>query len=283
MHLDSRGYAYETYRENGRVCRRFCGSGTLAALLVRMNEIDRERSEEARYNERAKIERVKQGGDALQAYCKASNALFRAAAQAGGYHQHKRGEWRKKRSRSNDMAQASVKGHLPAQLKGATPSQFERAQNGDLDEANSMLATMRNQPEEAEFLELVLPWAVAARESLISIPPDNHLVRGVFHRKIEKMKDELAGPNPTALESHLAERIALCSFRVSALEMQYGKAESFKSRENIDKLLNSANRRYLESVKILAQVRKMQLPNVQINIGEKQVNVGQVVGVNGAS
>lgn len=39
---------------------------------------------------------------------------------------------------------------------------------------------------------------------------------------------------------------------------------------------DKAHKRYVASIKALAQVRKLQLPNVQVNIAEKQVNVGQM-------
>ena len=44
------------------------------------------------------------------------------------------------------------------------------------------------------------------------------------------------------------------------------------------KRIDGAHRRYLDSIKALATVRKLQLPNVQVNIGEKQVNVANMNG-----
>ena len=39
------------------------------------------------------------------------------------------------------------------------------------------------------------------------------------------------------------------------------------------KRLDRAQRRYLAASKTLAQMRKLRVPAVQVNIGEKQVNV----------
>ncbi len=37
-----------------------------------------------------------------------------------------------------------------------------------------------------------------------------------------------------------------------------------------------AHKRYLSAIKTLAQVQKLQLPSVQFNVAEKQVNIGRV-------
>ena len=40
-----------------------------------------------------------------------------------------------------------------------------------------------------------------------------------------------------------------------------------------DRKLSAAQRRYLRACETLARVRKLRLPTLQVNIGEKQVNV----------
>ena len=42
-----------------------------------------------------------------------------------------------------------------------------------------------------------------------------------------------------------------------------------------EKRLSGAQRRYLRACETLAKIRKMQLPMVQVNIGQQQLNVAK--------
>jgi hypothetical protein len=54
-----------------------------------------------------------------------------------------------------------------------------------------------------------------------------------------------------------------------ALEQAISEAAERMHQQRIER----AQRRYLAAIKTLAQVRRMDLPTLQVNIGEKQVNV----------
>ncbi len=108
---------------------------------------------------------------------------------------------------------------------------------------------------------------------------DDVLSEQMALRRLRLMRRELAGDNPTPLEKLLVQRIALCWFHVNLCEMslaQKGREYSIEQATYHQKRLDSAHKRYLSSIKALAQVRKLQLPNVQVNIGEKQVNIAKV-------
>jgi hypothetical protein len=110
---------------------------------------------------------------------------------------------------------------------------------------------------------------------------DDVLSCQMTERRLQLMRRELAGDNPTPLEKLLAQRIALCWFHVNLCEMslaQKGREYSIAQATYHQKRLDSAHKRYLSAIKALAQVRKLQLPSVQINVGEKQINVAQVNG-----
>jgi len=122
-----------------------------------------------------------------------------------------------------------------------------------------------------------------AERSLIELlaGKDDVLVIQSSERRLKLMRRELAGDNPTPLEKLLAQRIALCWFHVNLCELslaQNGGEYSIAQATYHQKRLDSAHKRYLGAIKALAQVRKLQLPNVQFNIGEKQVNIGQMTG-----
>jgi hypothetical protein len=102
----------------------------------------------------------------------------------------------------------------------------------------------------------------------------NRMVEEAMPRKLEAMRNDLAGENPSALENLLVERIVVCWLQVQHFEVLY--ARSMKSlpgaqSEHHQKRIDRAHRRYLSSIRSLAQIRKMG-PAVQINIAEKQVN-----------
>jgi hypothetical protein len=110
---------------------------------------------------------------------------------------------------------------------------------------------------------------------------DDVLSEQMAERRLKLMRRELAGDNPTPLEKLLAQRIALCWFHVNLCELslaQKGREYSIAQATYHQKRLDSAHKRYLGAIKALAQVRKLQLPAIQMNIGEKQVNIGTMNG-----
>ena len=106
-------------------------------------------------------------------------------------------------------------------------------------------------------------------------------------RKLALIRDELLGPNPTPIERLLAERVATCWLHVQEAEIWYAehssKPGSFAQADFDQRRLNAANKRYLAALKTLAQVRKLAVPVLQLNIASKQLNVaGGVVAPAGA-
>src|SRR5262249_23019262 len=82
---------------NGRVVREYVGSGRVGELVAQLDAIERQEREEARESrkaERAELEALDAPLDDLDALV---NLLARAALLAAGFHQHKRGEWRRRR------------------------------------------------------------------------------------------------------------------------------------------------------------------------------------------
>ena len=101
-----RGYYYRVRRENGRVAREYVGRGPVAELSARLDELAREKDRhekglnaETLRNEKAKLDAL----DAdIEAMIETTDLLARGALEAAGYHQHKRGEWRKRRDRPTE-------------------------------------------------------------------------------------------------------------------------------------------------------------------------------------
>jgi len=108
------------------------------------------------------------------------------------------------------------------------------------------------------------------------------LVKEAYVRKMAKMRDALGYKNGSALERLLIDRIVMCWYNLSNVEATY--AEKMLGSVNLEmatylmKALDRSEGRYQAAVKSLAVVRRLQLPVVQVNIGEKQINIVQGAG-----
>jgi hypothetical protein len=90
-------YYYRSRREGSRVVREYLGTGRVAELAAQMHAIKRaDREAEKADREAEKAELAALEGD-IEALIEKTDLLTRAALLAAGFHQHKRGEWRKKR------------------------------------------------------------------------------------------------------------------------------------------------------------------------------------------
>jgi hypothetical protein len=105
---------------------------------------------------------------------------------------------------------------------------------------------------------------------------DNVACEQALIRKLKLLRDELAGPNPTALERLLVDRVAACWLQVQHADTLYAQQMDSLSQEWGDyyqRRMDRAHKRYLSAIKTLALVRKLALPVLQVNIAKKQVNV----------
>jgi hypothetical protein len=223
---------------------------------------------------------------ALNAYCGALDDLVTDAMHAGGYHRHKRGNWRKRRhsapqtQNQTDMATQNTIA-IPAQPGMDTAkdkAELRKAQKDPV-AARALFDVVKGTPKETELLDIFAPVAQNASTHLIKhLAGDNELVKEAYRRQLERTAREIGGPNPTALETQLAQRVAVCELSVVALERLHSGCigKSLDVWEAVGRQLDAAHRRYIGAVKALASIRKAQLPDVQINVAEKQVNIGQL-------
>lgn len=99
-----RGSTYYTRsrRVNGRVVREYIGGGIDGALVAQLDAIERNRRENDAYLWRTERSRLEAIDKALAVYCQHVNAEVCQALIAAGYHQHKRGEWRRIRGNKGE-------------------------------------------------------------------------------------------------------------------------------------------------------------------------------------
>src|SRR5262249_51180929 len=97
MGWDKGRYYTRSKKVSGRVVREYVGAGRLAELAAERDALlrCRRRAErEAAAVERGELEAL---GGPLNELHDLAELAARAALRAAGYHQHKRGEWRKRR------------------------------------------------------------------------------------------------------------------------------------------------------------------------------------------
>jgi hypothetical protein len=149
---------------------------------------------------------------------------------------------------------------------------LERAQNGD----QTTLPMVQDFLKDPHMVEVCGNLAGYAERALIGKLSSKDLtVSEGVRLKLESLRAELAGPSPTPLERLLVERIAVCWLHLHHLEVVYASKDSLTLDQGIyfQKCLDRAHRRYLSAIKMLAVVRKLAIPVLQVNIAKKQVNV----------
>jgi len=127
--------------------------------------------------------------------------------------------------------------------------------------------------------------AMQAEVSFVNaLAGDDLVFKEVLKRKMERLRAELAGPNPTPIERLLVERVVACWLQVQDADVRYAQAKDLSTKwgEYYQRRMNHAHKRYLSALKTLALVRKLAVPVLQVNIAKKQINVaGTVIGKEG--
>jgi hypothetical protein len=150
---------------------------------------------------------------------------------------------------------------------------LERAQKGD----ELTLPVVRKMLEVPGFVDLCGNLARQAELSLIKAAAGDDLAfKEALIKKMEMLREELAGPSPTPLERLLVERIVACWLQVQDADIRYAHGQkdcTLEQGEYRQRRMDQAHKRYLSAIKTLATVRKLALPVLQVNIAKEQINV----------
>lgn len=88
---------------------------------------------------------------------------------------------------------------------------------------------------------------------------------------------DLGADAAPALERLLIAHVAMCWLRLQQAEYHYSKQQgesvTLALAEYRERKLTTAQHRFLRACESLARVRRLALPAVQVNIGDKQINV----------
>ncbi|MFO0957425.1 MAG: hypothetical protein U0800_08145 [Isosphaeraceae bacterium] len=288
---NGRLYYYEKERRGGRIVSIYRGSGPIATCSARLNELARERRSLRRSLDEGERAISDDAEAQLNRYAKAVDRLLGLALQSAGYHRPNRGPWRRRRmSQTHEIEAANNSQAPPNTVSSGLPTGaerdavFRRAQTGDKTALPALRAILAAEPETVNRLGNM---RVYAQSSLIALAtksgdrPEDFALGESMNRMIDKIRADLAGPEPTPMESLLASRAALDWFAVYLFE--YFAARELQSRQTLaqagwqQRRLQQAHSRFLASMRTLAQVKRMlrkPAPTVQINAVNAQAVFG---------
>src|SRR5215210_2680211 len=148
---------------------------------------------------------------------------------------------------------------------------IDRGQDGDKEALPVLRRVLDEVPRIARFVDLARD---VERSIVEKISGNDVFTQETIPRNLKAMRREIAGERPSPLERLLAERITVCWLELQYFQAIYtqnlGKL-SITQSDYHQRRIDKAHRRYLSSIKSLAQIRKMG-PALQINIAEKQIN-----------
>lgn len=130
------------------------------------------------------------------------------------------------------------------------------------------------------------PMERACRALIKAIYGEDQVMQTLGRRQLDAKVRELGGVNPPPLELALAQQGAVCWLELYHFEQQYAArlnkqpqdSLGFQREEFYQKRVGRAQGRFQQALKALAQVRRLQLPTVQVNLANRQINLasGQV-------
>ena len=139
---------------------------------------------------------------------------------------------------------------------------LQRAHQGDF----AVLPELRRVlDQDRQLWEIVGNLALQAEAGLVKLAagPDLLLAEAMI-RKQADLKAELAGNDADPLVKALAERAAICSLQAAYFDglMNRNQGKSVAFLEPLRKHLDSANKRFLNAIKMLATVKKLVRPSI---------------------
>jgi hypothetical protein len=155
---------------------------------------------------------------------------------------------------------------------------LERSQKGD----KTALPALRELLQSPRYVDMLGgDLAYQAQRSFVEAAAgDNLVLQEALTRKLELLRNELAGPSPTPVEKLLVERVVACWLQVHDADIRYAQARDLSIRwaEYYQCRMDRAHRRYLSALKTLATVRRLALSVLigQVNIAARQKNTVNV-------
>jgi hypothetical protein len=173
--------------------------------------------------------------------------------------------------RSNKIAMTPEEGEKLLELVGRA-YRTEKPDKQDLDEIKQLLIAR------PELCKAVFGISEAVQSELIKKLGESHEVaKMAIEEYVINLRDDMGYHEAPIMEKLLIENIVTCWLKLQYCETQLvyriGGDYSITILEFWERRLSLAERRYLAACETLAKIRKMAIPALQLNIGDKQINV----------
>jgi hypothetical protein len=171
---------------------------------------------------------------------------------------------------SRKLSEAGKPPEAPAK-HAATLDVLSRAQAGDESVMGAFKEMLDHPTAGPKLVEWFGDLAARAREFAVDeVAQTNLAIKAATPRKMAALRAELEGPDPSPIERLLVERVVFCWLILweyeSVLALQAGKQTASSSAFH-HRRIDAAHRRYLSSLRALATVRKLAVPDVRVNVG----------------
>jgi hypothetical protein len=202
-------------------------------------------------------------------------AVADSVMHAAGFHKHER-QWRRKAD-MNTVATKESASRIPARPRPPargreTEDLIKRASEGDPScyaEVGALLADGERGRLITNLAGSPSTWLL--RSILDRTAGENILRREATTQTLAEVQAELEGPNPTAIERLLAERVAYCWFLVNLFEnTMFRTGLPIPEADSQQRKIDRAHGRFLSALRTLAQIRKLALPSLMVNIARNQ-------------
>jgi hypothetical protein len=265
-------YLYRKERRGRTVHSVYVAGGEAAKVFQASDALIRQIKAEERQAELEERDGGRDQARRLNALSKACQALAGLALIEAGYHQHKRGEWRKRRTMDEPQQTEDRAQRIVALIRAAEAADKEKSPVAPAALEVSNLA--KRMPDIAAMLGDLHSKAV---EGILT----HHIAAGqgagtLVRARLQEIRENLS-PAQSPLEVLLIEDIALCWLRYHVADLAVShrgsvNAKTFENGDFYDRLLSTAHRRYLRSIETLARVRRLGAVQVNVAIGGQQLN-----------
>ena len=151
---------------------------------------------------------------------------------------------------------------------------FAKARAGDADAQTRVGALIRERKWTDWLGDL---GRQATRQLVVKASGGDPVWEAGLVQKVNALRDQLLGANPTVLEELLVRRVTNGWVTVHALELELTLRPPADARDRayLDAALSRAQKRYTEAIRELARVRKLQTPAIraQLNLAANQTVV----------
>jgi hypothetical protein len=263
---NGRVYYYASERIGRSVIKRYGASGSLAYALSIFDATGREERKLRAEGRADRVNRLARIRAKLRKWLARVNSLVADALVAEGWHQHNRGEWRRKRGKAMTTGAATIRPrwHGPelAQLAGTMdPVTAKKAAKGD----RSVIAAVE------AFLDrpaAVILWGDMGRRVLErwveKYAGSCRMTERALLRFAADLRERLAGPNPDALVQLVAERVVIGWVALSYFEHQYAGTDKLtvSLHEFYLARIEMAHRSLMSACRTLAKIKRARLPDL---------------------